>query len=160
MILRFANHEDAAMAAAKLRDEGHFAELCDDSSAALWGPGAVGGVRVITTGAPVEDMNELPSPSRPAGVIWNVMRLIVAAAGLVAAAALTWWMLMLAVKNPVLFLLLAAFVIVMTYAGAAWSMICQKLLSASILRRRSKSVLDPVFLLVLALVVLVALAVT
>lgn len=160
MILRFANHEDAAIAAAKLRDEGHFAELCDDSSAALWGPGAVGGVRVIASDAPVEDLDELPSPSRPAGVIWNVLRLIVAAAGLVAAATLAWLMLMLAVRNPVLFLLLTTAVAVMIYAGAVWSIICQRLLSTSILRRSAKRVLDPVLLLVLALVVLVALAVT
>lgn len=37
MTLRFATYEGAALAAAKLRDDGHFAEIFHDTVALLWG---------------------------------------------------------------------------------------------------------------------------
>jgi len=45
-IYRFHNHTDAAMLACRMRADGHRAYLLDEASSWLWGPLAVGGIRV------------------------------------------------------------------------------------------------------------------
>ncbi|MGJ8726145.1 MAG: hypothetical protein ACSHYB_16435 [Roseibacillus sp.] len=49
----FSNHFEAAVAAVELRNDGYAVEVYDDSVAALWGPMAVGGVRLVVD--PIQD---------------------------------------------------------------------------------------------------------
>jgi hypothetical protein len=64
LIYRFHNHTDAAMWACRMRDEGHRAYLLDETTSWLWGPLAVGGIRVAVY--PQDpDAEHIPDESPP-----------------------------------------------------------------------------------------------
>lgn len=152
MILNFSNPESASMRVAKLRAEGHFAELCDEASAALWGPSAVGGVRVIATDEPVtEDCVPTTKPD-VFGEFGNSIRIVVIALWLVAASWIGLIFILTTLRDPLgsvaVLLILAGTV----YGMAGVSILWHRVLSASIIRSADKKVSDPTFSLVLAIV--------
>lgn len=66
LIYRFHNHTDAAMWACRMRADGHRAYLLDETTSWLWGPLAVGGIRVAVypqdPEAPEEATEEIAPP--------------------------------------------------------------------------------------------------
>lgn len=87
MISRFYNFEEASIYAARMRSEGRYAEILDGTMSSMWGPLAVGGVRVIVSDAPVEDDTPPAEGEKTAwGELFDAIRMAVvffAAAGLV-----------------------------------------------------------------------------
>ena len=69
----FSNHFEAAVAAAHLQNEGFTVEVYDESVAALWGPLAVGGVRVVVEpgreGESTEEALLLPTSDGPVDIV-------------------------------------------------------------------------------------------
>jgi hypothetical protein len=65
-ILHFHNHTDAALCVCRLRADGNRAYLLDEATSWLWGPLAVGGIRVAVY--PQDDENseeeEIPEPPK------------------------------------------------------------------------------------------------
>ena len=66
MIEKFPTYEAAAFYAARKREEGHFAEICDEGSGFLWGPIATKGFRVIVSEYAVGE-DETPPTESPEG---------------------------------------------------------------------------------------------
>lgn len=58
--VRFDTWERAAIFAGRMRDEGRRATLLDEGVAFLWGPAAVGGVRVMVSDLVLDDEEEWP----------------------------------------------------------------------------------------------------
>ncbi len=63
-ISHFNNHTDAALYACRMRADGHRAYLLDEATSWLWGPLAVGGVRVAVYQNDDEpaEVEEIPEP--------------------------------------------------------------------------------------------------
>lgn len=59
-MVRFDTWERAAIFAGRMRDEGRRATLLDEGVAFLWGPAAVGGVRVMVSDLVLDDEEEWP----------------------------------------------------------------------------------------------------
>ena len=57
--------EAAYLAVARLRNEGYVASVCDDAVATIWGPLAVGGVRVVSSDEPIEGVDRIAGCSFP-----------------------------------------------------------------------------------------------
>jgi len=55
MIHTFATREEAAIYASAMRSEGHFAEVLDEGMGAIYGPLAIGGIRVLASDEPFDD---------------------------------------------------------------------------------------------------------
>lgn len=67
MVHTFATHEDAAIFAAAKRAEGYHAEILDEGMGMLYGPLAIGGIRVIVSeeAIPIDDEEEKPDSTVP-----------------------------------------------------------------------------------------------
>lgn len=63
--VRFDTWERAAIFAGRMRDEGRRATLLDEGVAFLWGPVAVGGVRVMVSDLVLDDEEEWPEEEWP-----------------------------------------------------------------------------------------------
>jgi hypothetical protein len=85
MVRTFGTWEEAALYASFMRSEGYFAALLDECVAPLYGPAAVGGIRVLLSDEPVtndvdglhEDLHEdeSPPPSPPDGELVQFIRI-------------------------------------------------------------------------------------
>lgn len=53
MMRTFATWEDAGLFASYMRSEGYFAEVLDQGASSLYGPAAIGGIRVLLSDEPV-----------------------------------------------------------------------------------------------------------
>ncbi len=53
MIHTFGTREEAAIFAATMRSEGYFAEILDEGMGAIYGPLAIGGIRVLVSEQPI-----------------------------------------------------------------------------------------------------------
>ena len=160
MILRFHNFEAAALAVAKLRDDGYFARICDESVAALWGPGAVGGLRVIVSDEPIEDeIKSLPS-SMLIEAFLRFGRMVAAGLWIFLGISLGLIVLRAAVSNPLGFAIsvaiygLAAGVVL--FGGALLSISTQRIFADSVLRDATKSNFAGDVLIMLVVVVILA----
>ena len=65
MIHTFATHEDAAIFASAKRAEGRYAEILDECMSGIYGPPAIGGIRVILSeeALPEAGEDDIPPPS-------------------------------------------------------------------------------------------------
>jgi len=65
-ILHFHNHTDAALCVCRLRADGHRAYLLDEATSWLWGPLAVGGIRVAVYPGDEDgsEAEEIPDPPK------------------------------------------------------------------------------------------------
>lgn len=160
MILRFHNFEAAALAVAKLRDDGYFARVCDESVAALWGPGAVGGLRVIVSDEPIEDEIESLPSSMLIEAFLRFGRMVVAGLWTFLGISLGLIVLRAAVSNPLGFAIsvaiygLAAGVVL--FGGALLSISTQRIFADSVLRDATKSNFAGDVLIMLVVVVMLA----
>lgn len=159
MILRFPNHEQASLCVAELRSEGHFAEICNDISASLWGPAAVGGVRVIATDEPVAEDCEPPSEPHAAGGIKVLMRVVVLVLWFTAAGWIGLNLLMAALGEPLGFIVVLLLLAAAVCAIAGMSLLWHRMLSGSMIRSAEKSVSDTSSSLVFAIAVLASVGV-
>lgn len=85
MVRMFGTWEEAALFASYMRSEGYFASLLDECVAPLYGPAAVGGIRVLLSDSPVTDdtenpdkelhETESPPPAPPDGELIQIIRL-------------------------------------------------------------------------------------
>lgn len=158
MILRFPNYEAAALAATRLRDEGYFAEICDEVTPFFHGPMAMLGVRLVVSEEAVEGAYEEISIPAAEGELANFMRVgifslwgfffIAAAVGLLHMFALNPIGLIIAIISTIA---LAAFYAVLLFLAAGFSMVCHSLLAGSVLRSDDKSWTSPMTLLTLLL---------
>lgn len=86
MVRTFGTWEEAALYASFMRSEGYFAALLDECVAPLYGPAAIGGIRVLVSDEPVTDDPEnpddelheceVPPPTPPDGKLVQIIRLV------------------------------------------------------------------------------------
>jgi hypothetical protein len=114
VILYFPNYESACLAVTKLRDEGHFAEVCDVACSSIYGAAAIGGVRVIASDEPIpEDLEETsqeiesepdpdvePEPPSVLEDIGNMVRGVVFALGMLVPLAMTVALISFFINKP------------------------------------------------------------
>jgi len=55
MVHTFATREEAAIFATAMRSDGYFAEILDDGMGSIYGPLAIGGIRVVVSDEPMEE---------------------------------------------------------------------------------------------------------
>jgi hypothetical protein len=55
MIHTFSTREEAAIFASAIRSDGYFAEILDEGMGSIYGPLAIGGIRVLVSDEPLED---------------------------------------------------------------------------------------------------------
>lgn len=85
MVRTFGTWEEAAIYSSYMRSEGYFAALLDECVAPLYGPAAIGGIRVLLSDEPVtttavgqdEELSgcETPPPASPDGELVQIIRL-------------------------------------------------------------------------------------
>lgn len=163
MIYRYQNYETAALAVAKLRAEGYYATISNDSVASLWGPGAVGGVRVVASDEPIEDADVVSLPDSPIlNALMAVARWILFGLWIALSGCFAFLLVMQFMAYPVVtivFLLLFALVLFLAiYTAAAFSPMLHSVLKESIFRARSGSSAANPFLLALVLFIVLACA--
>ena len=86
MIHTFSTREEAAIFASAMRSDGYFAEILDEEMGSIYGPLAIGGVRVLVSDETIEDTDEStvadnrampPVPATPdAGPFLQALRLV------------------------------------------------------------------------------------
>lgn len=79
MIVRFDTWERASVFAAKMQSEGRHAVILDGGVSFLWGPLAVGGVRVAVSDIVLDEDGEWPAMETMESELANVLRGLVAA---------------------------------------------------------------------------------
>jgi hypothetical protein len=89
MIHTFATREEAAIYASSRRSDGYFAEILDEGMGAIYGPLAIGGIRVVVSDEPLEDpvaepdgSPPPPAPPRDSELLTLVRLLVVGIAGI------------------------------------------------------------------------------
>lgn len=90
MVHTFATGEEAAIFASSRRSDGYFAEILDEGMGAIYGPLAIGGIRVVVSDEPLEETGDgadAPPPGHAEdGEFLRLVRMLVvglAAIGLV-----------------------------------------------------------------------------
>ena len=67
MIHTFSTREEAAIFASSMRSDGYFAEILDEGMGSIYGPLAIGGIRVLVSDEPLEDaVDGAAGPQEPA----------------------------------------------------------------------------------------------
>ena len=164
MTLRYHNLEAAALAVAKLRDDGHFARICDESVSSLWGPGAVGGVRVLASDAPIEEEAGSIPDSKGIEDIMQIGRMIVAGLWTFSAIAAGLVILRAAVMAPLGFaialLVIGLATSVVLLGGGLLALTVHPALAHSVLRSGTKSVFVDSILVLIVIMLLLARAIT
>lgn len=98
----FSTLEAAHLAVARLRNDGYAAFVCDDAVASIWGPLAVGGVRVVASEEPVAEADRIADfpTSQQRVVISGLVRFAVMALLSVVAACVLVGLFALAADDP------------------------------------------------------------
>jgi len=79
MIARFDTWEKASVFAVEMQEEGRHAVILDEGTCFLWGPPAIGGVRVMISDIVLDEDGEWPEVETTENEFLNALRTLIAA---------------------------------------------------------------------------------
>ncbi|HEY1121858.1 MAG TPA: hypothetical protein VGE67_09665 [Haloferula sp.] len=79
MIARFDTWEKASIFAVEMQEEGRHAVILDEGTCFLWGPPAIGGVRVMVSDIVLDEDGEWPEVETTENEFLNALRTLIAA---------------------------------------------------------------------------------